>query len=105
MAGSRALGGARPLSMIACLLAAVVQLSLDAITAPLPSCSSSVGSANTPLTPKWPRAGPSARRSTCLLSLPVMTKPPIRTLSPVSTFRRAEMLSNCAGGAGGKAAG
>ncbi len=41
--------------------------------------------------------GQSPAASTCLGSLPVTIKPPIRILSPVCTRARLEILSNCAG--------
>src|SRR6266550_7766186 len=72
------------------------QLSLVATTTSCPIlsvvCNSSVGSANAPGTSNALRVGPRARNNTVMESLPAMMRPPIRTLSPVSTLRRVEVL-------------
>src|SRR5206468_1447384 len=78
----------------------VCQLSLEPIKAPVPSCSSNVGSANGFGTPYWPSSGPMARMITLFVPVPWTMNPPIITLSPVCTKARVEMLPSCAGGVG-----
>src|SRR6266699_864455 len=80
----------------------VCQLSLEAIKAPLPSCSSNVGSANAPgtLYGGAPSSGPMARIITLFGVVPCTIKPPIITLSPVWTRARVEMLPSRAIGVG-----
>src|SRR5436305_831307 len=73
------------------------QLSLEAISAPEPSCSSNVGSANASGTPYGVSSGPIARIITFFEFVPVTMKPPIITLSPVWTNARVLMLPNCVG--------
>src|SRR5213593_2967254 len=76
------------------------QSSLEAIKAPVPSCSSSVGSCNGSGTPYWPSSGPMARMITLFVPVPCTMNPPIITLSPVCTKARVEMLPSLAGGVG-----
>src|SRR5437763_13079620 len=80
----------------------VCQLSLDAIKAPLPSCSSNVGSASAPgtLYGGAPSSGPMARIITLFGVVPCTMKPPIITSSPVCTKERVEMLPSRAIGVG-----
>lgn len=59
---------------------------------PLGPCSSSVGSASAPGTPKFVNDGPMARMITLLLALPLTINPPISVLSPVRTRSRVEIL-------------
>src|ERR1700694_543286 len=63
------------------------------INAPLGPCSSSTGSARTAPagTPEPVSDGPRARSTTGLGAFPVMMKPPMPTLLPVSTRKRVEM--------------
>ena len=75
-------------------------MSLLIVTKPAGPCSSSIGSASALGTPKPVREGPMARISTCLETLPVTMKPPMPTLSPVSTRIRVERLTVWAGGVG-----
>src|SRR5436190_24106569 len=72
----------------------VCQLSLQPIKAPLPSCSSNVGSASAPgtLYGGAPSSGPMARIITLFGVVPCTMNPPIITLSPVCTKARVEML-------------
>src|SRR6266550_878398 len=81
----------------------VCQLSLEAISAPVPSCSSNVGSANAlgMLYGGGMSSGPMARTITLFASVPWMMNPPIITLSPVCTKQRVLMLPNCDAGMGG----
>src|SRR6476620_2612141 len=72
----------------------VCQLSLEAIKAPAPSCSSNVGLANTLGTPNGMSSGPMARMMTRFGSLPWTMKPPIITLSSVWTKLRVLMLAS-----------
>src|SRR4029450_2676652 len=51
------------------------------------------GSLSRPESPKPLRDGPSARSTRVLGSVPVMIKPPIRTLSPLETTPLLERLS------------
>ena len=90
MADSKSFVGGMVLSIISCWLGASIQLSLLAINAPVPSCNSRVGSASTPARGS---EGPIARTITFFGCVPVMIKPPIKTLSPVSTRRRVEILA------------
>src|SRR5213076_1613759 len=61
---------------------------------PFPACNSSVGSLIRP----WSRMdGPLARRRTFFTLFPLTMNPPMSKLSPVNTFARVEILSNCAG--------
>ena len=75
----------------------IFSVSLEAIIAPVESNNSSIGSASGLVTPPPEREGPIARSTTCLLSLPVMIMPPIKTLSPVPTFARVEMFCGSEG--------
>src|SRR2546430_15280027 len=70
----------------------VCQSSLRPIKAPVPSCSSKVGSCNGLGTPYWLSSGPMARIITLFGSVPCTINPPIITLSPVCTKERVEML-------------
>src|SRR4051812_27026244 len=69
------------------------QLSLRAITWPLESRNSRMGSLNGFVMPAWARDGPTARTATFLSAVPVIIKPPIITFSPVSTRTRVEIFS------------
>src|SRR5947209_11795606 len=71
-------------------------------SAPVPSWSSRTGSARLPATGK---EGPIARTITFFCCVPVTIKPPINTLSPVSTRRRVEILASRVDDAGGGVAG
>ena len=68
--------------------------------APVESCNSRTGSASAPATPKSVKDGPIARMTTNLGSVPLMMKPPIPTLVPVSTSTRVERLRALFGGVG-----
>src|SRR4051812_38940645 len=61
-------------------------------------CISIIGSANGTETPKALREGPMPRTVTRLAAFPVMMKPAIKTLSPVPTLPRVEMLPSRAAG-------
>ena len=74
------------------------QLSLDLIKAPEPSRNSRIGSANAP---ERGSDVPMARTMTRFGCVPLMIKPPISTLSPVSTRKRVAMLPREPGGAVG----
>src|SRR5262245_41998900 len=78
----------------------VCQLSLKAIKAPLPSCSSNVGLANTLGTPNGVSSGPMARMMTLFGWLLWTMKPPIITLSAVWTKLRVLMLARMEPGVG-----
>src|SRR5437899_1111712 len=78
----------------------VCQLSLLPIKAPVPSCSSNVGSSNGLGTPYWLSSGPMARIITLFGVVPCTMNPPIITLSPVCTKERVEMLPSRAIAAG-----
>src|SRR6188472_3690463 len=82
----------------------VCQLSLKAIKAPGPLCSSNVGLANTLGTPNGVSSRPMARMMTLFGWLPWTMKPPIITLSAVWTKLRVLMLASM-GVAGGVAEG
>ena len=56
---------------------------LEAIKAPVPSCSSNVGSAKGFGTPYWLSSGPMARMITFFGCVPCTMNPPIITSSPV----------------------
>ena len=76
----------------------VCQLSLNPIKAPVPSCNSNVGFANTLGTPNGVSSGPMARRITVFDAAPSTIKPPIITLSAVCTKLRVLMLLSMAVG-------
>src|SRR6266702_3148826 len=78
----------------------VCQLSLRPIKAPVPSCSSRVGSCNGSGTPYWLSSGPMARMITLFVPVPWTINPPIITLSPVCTKLRVLMLPSVVGGVG-----
>src|SRR5436190_14732714 len=92
MADSKSLLGGMVLSMIACLSAGFefFQSSFAFKRAPDEFRSSSVGLSSLP---GIVSDGPTARMITFLGCEPVMMKPPIKVLSPVSTFRRVEILA------------
>src|SRR6476620_9141376 len=96
MADSRSLDGGMVLSIIACLLGLSTQLSFASIK-PLGPCSASVGSASLSASGS---DVPIPRTITFFGWVPVIIKPPIRTLSPVSTRRRVEILARVVTGAG-----
>src|SRR4051812_2002810 len=75
--------------MIGCLSGLSTQLSFASIR-PLGPCNSSVGLASLSANG---REVPIPRTITFFGSVPVIIKPPIRTLSPVSTRKRVEMLA------------
>src|SRR2546421_1458773 len=83
------------------------QLSFEVISAPLAPWSSITGSLRSDAAgrPELVSEGPMPRNTTGLATLPVMMKPPIITLSPVSTRRRVEMFNALAGVAVGVAGG
>src|SRR5665213_269771 len=58
-----------------------------------PELSCSMGSGSVPVTPYCISAGPEARIRTVFEVEPPMTKPAMRTLPPVPTWTRAEMLT------------
>src|SRR5438552_6683061 len=93
MADSKLLLG-RKLGSIDCALAASAQLSLDIIFAGVELKSDTVGSCNVlaRLIGGLLKLGPMARTRTVLLPTPLMMNPPMRTLSPVPTSARVEML-------------
>src|SRR5438105_15963183 len=93
MADSRSFVGGIVVSRIACFCVSF-QSSLAKIRLPLPSCSSKIGLASASAIPEAASEGPIARMMTFFGSEPVMMNPPIKTLSPPSTRRRVEMLSN-----------
>src|ERR1043166_1596684 len=93
MADSKSLPGARPVAMISASCPPVRQLSLEMTR--IPACSSRMGSARAPGTDT---DGPIARTMTLLGCVPVTMNPPIKALSPVSTFRRVEMFPKIVGG-------
>src|ERR1700704_760897 len=99
MADSLSSLGASPLFSSSVLCGESFQLSFIVTRLPLPLRSSRKGSAMRPGTGPCPelREGPLARRANLLLSLPVIIKPPMRTLSTINTCARGEFLSNCAG--------
>ena len=75
------------------------QSSLNATSVPAAN-TRTCGSANAPLTPSSPSAGPAARTSSVRGRGPATTKPPIRTSSPVPTWARvATLIRRPAGGA------
>src|ERR1700731_3191896 len=74
------------------------QLSVLKIKEPFAWRSSRTGSSNTPLRLNLVSDGPSPRTTTFLEALPVMIKPPITTLSPVSTRARVDMFRASVGG-------
>src|SRR4051812_17793142 len=76
-------------SMIACLFGEFTQSSFESIT-PLGPCNSRVGFASLSANG---REVPIPRMITFFGCVPVIMKPPMRTLSPVSTRRRVEMLA------------
>src|SRR5205814_9429969 len=90
MADSRSLVGWIVLSMMACLLGESAQLSFESIR-PFGPCNSSVGLAS--LSARGSDV-PIPRTITFFDCVPVMMKPPIKTLSPVSTRNRVEMFAN-----------
>src|SRR6267143_3339759 len=98
MADSRLLVGRR-LRGIAEALAASAQLSLNAIFVGVESNNDKVGSCNTlvRLDGGLLKLGPIARTNTDLVPLPVITKPPIMTLSPVPTEPRVERFVRVTG--------
>src|SRR6266480_4020090 len=71
----------------------------------LVSWSSSLGLLIAPGTPKPVSEGPMERMSTVLDALPWMMKPAKRTLLPVPTWSRVEMLPKAAGAGVGVAVG
>src|SRR2546423_3367782 len=83
------------------------QLSLEVIRAPLGPCNSISGSFRTLAagTPALTREGPRPRSTTGLDAFPRMIKPPIITLSPVSTRKRVEIFRAWAGVTVGEAVG
>src|SRR3954451_9495472 len=83
------------LSMMACLLGESTQLSFASIR-PFGPCNSRVGFARLSASGK---DVPIARTMTFFGCVPVMMNPPMRTLSPVSTRRRVEMLASVVMGA------
>src|SRR5437773_7793846 len=102
--------GACPLFWIAATWPAVIippiivccQLSLEAIKAPVPSCSSNVGSASTSGTPYCVSPGPMAHTMTLFGPVPSIMNPPIITLFPVCTnpprtdvAQRSALTDNC----------
>ena len=95
IADSLSLAGASPVAFT--VSSSERQSLFDAIIAPLLSCNVSIGFASVPVTPADASDGPSARTSTLFGSLPVMMRPPIKTLSPVCTFARVETLTKVAG--------
>src|SRR4051812_40596235 len=90
MADSKSLLGGIVESMIACLFGLSTQLSLDSSSV-LPLYSSRVGFASVPAK-NCDNDGPIARMITFFGCVPVTMKPPMRTLSPVSTRNRVEIL-------------
>src|SRR6266481_9421137 len=78
----------------------VCQLSLEPIKAPVPSCSSNVGSANALriLYGGGISSGPMARIITVFGPVPCTMNPPIITLSPVCTKPRVLTLPSMASG-------
>src|SRR5436190_22647220 len=92
MADSKSLLGGIVLSMIACLSAGLefFQSSFAFKRAPDEFRSSSVGLASLP---GIVSDGPIARMITFFGCVPVTMKPPIKVLSPVSTFSRVEILA------------
>src|SRR5256885_1485440 len=104
IADSLSLDGASPLAMIACLFGLSTQLSLVSNSPPFWSCSSIVGSCIVPAK-NCGNDGPIACTMTFFGCVPVIMKPPIRTLSPVSTRSRVEMLARVVEGAIGVAVG
>src|SRR4051812_50148601 len=82
------------LSMISCLFELVPQSSLASTNCPPLSRNSRTGSARTPANA---RDGPIARTMTFFGCVPVMMKPAIKTLFPVPTLTREEILPNCPG--------
>src|ERR1700731_2089159 len=75
------------------------------INEPLDPRRSSMGSSNTLLMPNTASDGPMPRSTTALLLLPVMMKPAIMALSPVSTRSRVEIFKAWTGLAVGVAVG
>src|SRR3989337_3507443 len=73
----------------------VCQLSLVAISV-WPEYSSIYGLAIAPVTPKSASVGPKPLINTDLGTVPLIMKPPIITLAPVSTRARVEMLDKLA---------
>ncbi len=92
MAASRSFVGGTWLAMMSASWL-LRQLSFVAMEPPGPT-NSRFGSASLPATG---REGPMARTMTRFGWVPVTMKPPIKTLSPVSTRRRVEMLPRVAG--------
>src|SRR5947207_14292178 len=75
------------------------QLSLLNIKAPFDWRSSSTGSSKRPLRPNRLSEGPRPRKTTFWEVFPLMIKPPITTLSPMSTRARVDRLRALVGGA------
>src|SRR5205809_621186 len=92
MADSKSFVGGMVLSIIACLSAGLefFQSSFAFNSAPDELRSSSVGLASLP---GMVSDGPMARMITFFGCVPVTMKPPIKVLSPVSTFSRVEILA------------
>src|SRR6476619_3995774 len=82
--------------MMACLLGESTQLSFASIN-PLGPCNSSVGSASLSASSN---DVPIARMITFFGCVPVTMNPPMRTLAPVSTRSRVEMLARVVTGVG-----
>ena len=86
---------------VAMISASCVSFQLLFVTTTLVgSCSSRIGSARAPATGGFAvdREGPMARKRIFFGWVPVTIKPPMRTLSPVRTLRRVEMLSEASSG-------
>src|ERR1044071_2082576 len=97
MADSRSFVGANPLASISVCWVSFQLLFGTVMNVPEP-CNSRVGSANSSEAgnPNFVKDGPIARMITLLGTLPVMIRPPIPALSPVSTRIREDRLSACA---------
>src|SRR3954454_7825686 len=98
MADSRLFGG-RKLAGIELKVAALCQSSFESTTAPVLSYNSNRGLGSALLIPKLLNVGPSALTSTGLFPLPVIIKPPMRTLSPSCANARVEILDRFEGAA------
>src|SRR3977135_2018173 len=99
IADSRSLVGARPSALIWASCESLQLLFVMVPNAPGP-WTSRVGSARTSaaVKPNLVNEGPMARMMTCFGTAPVMVKPPMPTLFPVSVRMRVDRFSVCEGG-------
>src|SRR5947209_19163625 len=96
IADSLAFDGLYAVAGIAAACGLFPQSSLLATKLPDPSCNSSIGSESVPANELGGAAndGPIARKIKFFGAVPLIISPPIRTLSPVPTNPRVEMLDS-----------